>query len=192
MIKRKKKVQKKPTINRSKQAFEKAFYNRIGQTPAEFIGTKLTAGSDVKSTHYLFDITAAAIAQQYHCLAGDFHSYYRPKTKEVAKLPKVIKYNKLVRDRIPEIIEESGKKCEIEILNQEQYITMLDAKLQEELYEYQESKSLEELADLLEVMGAVVKARGYTWDNLTSVRRAKREKYGGFERKILLKGVIEK
>lgn len=41
---------------------------------------------------------------------------------------------------------------------------MLDAKLTEELAEYQESKSLEELADLLEVMGAVVKARGYTWE----------------------------
>ena len=68
---------------------------------------------------------------------------------------------------------------------------MLDAKLQEELNEYQKSKSLEELADLLEVMGAVVRARGATWDDLTRVRKAKREKHGGFDRRILLKEVVE-
>lgn len=106
-------------------------------------------------------------------------------------MPKVIKYNKLVRDRIPEIIEKIGKKCTVRVLSQEDYIKMLDAKLQEELSEYQESKSLEELADLLEVMGAVVKARGYTWDELTQVRKAKREKRGGFDKKLLLTEVVE-
>ena len=69
-------------------------------------------------------------------------------------------YNKLVRDRIPEIIEADGKTCVTEILPDKQYLEMLDAKLNEELAEYQESKSLEELADLLEVIRAVVKARG--------------------------------
>lgn len=187
----KKKKAPKPKINRGKLAFEQAFYKRIGQTPADFIATKLAAGSDLKSTNYLFDITAAAIAQQYHCIAGDFSDYYHPKVKEVAEVPKVIKYNKLVRDRIPEIIEKSGKKCIVTVLAQDEYIKMLDAKLQEELTEYQESKSLEELADLLEVMGAVVKARGHTWDELTQVRKAKRDKRGGFEKKLLLTEVIE-
>ena len=83
-------------------------------------------------------------------------------------------YNKLVRDRIPEIIESSGKRCVCETLSEERYIAMLDEKLNEELAEYQESKSLEELADLLEVMGAVVKARGYTWEELTAVRKKKK------------------
>lgn len=72
-----------------------------------------------------------------------------------------IKYNKLVRNRIPGIIEAEGKTCVIETLSDERYLEMLDAKLNEELAEYQESKSLEEMADLLEVMGAVVKARGW-------------------------------
>ena len=85
-----------------------------------------------------------------------------------------------------------GKQCTTEVQSQERYIEMLDAKLQEELSEYQKSKALEELADLLEVMGAVVRARGYTWEQLTEVRKATREKRGGFDKKILLKEVIEK
>lgn len=100
-------------------------------------------------------------------------------------------YNKLVRDRIPEIIEASGKNCTTEILSDQQYIDMLDAKLQEELTEYQESKSLEELADLLEVVCAVVNARGYTWEQLQQVRMKKKEERGGFEKRILLKEVID-
>lgn len=107
-------------------------------------------------------------------------------------IPKTSKiYHKLVRDRIPEIIEKDGKTCVCETLSQEQYIAMLDAKLNEELAEYQESKSLEELADLLEVMGAVVKARGYTWEQLTDIRKKKKEERGGFEKRILLKEVYE-
>lgn len=100
-------------------------------------------------------------------------------------------YNKLVRDKIPEIIEASGKTCVTEVLSDGEYIQFLDAKLNEELAEYQQSKSLEELADLLEVLGAVVKARGYTWDELTSVRKEKRGQRGAFENKILLIEVIE-
>lgn len=188
---RKKKKPAKPKIDRSRQAFERAFYNRLGQTPEDFINTKMTVGSELKSTRYLFDITAAAIARQYHCVAPEFSSYYRPRQKGVDTMARVIKYNKLVRDRIPEIIENSGKKCVVSVLSQDDYIKMLDAKLQEELTEYLESKSLEELADLLEVMGAVVKARGYTWDELTRLRKAKREKRGGFEKRLLLTEVIE-
>ncbi len=101
-------------------------------------------------------------------------------------------YNKLVRDCIPEIIESGGKTCTTEILSDDRYPQMLDAKLNEELAEYQESKSLEELADLLEVMRAVVKARGWTWEQLEQVRQEKAAKRGGFEQKILLKEVIEK
>ena len=101
-------------------------------------------------------------------------------------------YNKLVRDRIPEIIESDGRKCTTEILSDDRWLQMLDAKLDEELAEYQESKSLEELSDLLEVMRAVVKARGWSWEQLEQVRQEKAAQRGGFEKKILLKEVSEK
>lgn len=101
-------------------------------------------------------------------------------------------YNKLVRDRIPEIIESDGKTCVTETLSDARYLEMLDAKLNEELAEYQESKTLEELADLLEVLRAVARARDWTWEQLELVRREKAAKRGGFEKKILLKEVLEK
>ena len=98
-------------------------------------------------------------------------------------------YHKLVRDKIPEIIASTGQRCVTRILPQEEYLQKLDEKLTEELCEYQESKSLEELADLLEVMEAVVNARGWTWQELIAVRDRKREKRGGFAERILLEEV---
>ena len=103
-----------------------------------------------------------------------------------------MKYNKLVRDRIPEIIEASGKTCVTEILSEETYVRMVDAKLDEELAEYHSDQTIEELADLLEVIYAAAMARGYTLEQLESVRAAKAEKRGAFANKILLKEVIEK
>lgn len=103
-----------------------------------------------------------------------------------------MKYNKLVRDRIPEIIEASGKSCVTEILSDEAYLRLVDAKLDEELAEYHSDQNIEELADLLEVIYAAAMARGYTLEQLESVRAAKAEKRGAFANKILLKEVIEK
>ena len=104
---------------------------------------------------------------------------------------KKIEYHKLVRDRIPEIIEQDGKCCVCSELSQEDYIIMLDQKLNEELAEYQESKSMEELADLLEVMSAVAAARGSSLDEVEQIRQKKKEKRGGFEKRILLETVFE-
>lgn len=101
-------------------------------------------------------------------------------------------YNKLVRDKIPEIIESKGDECTLEILSDDRYIEMLDKKLNEELAEYQADKTLEELADLLEVIYAVVKARGYSVEQLEKVRKEKADKRGRFDKKILLKQVTEK
>ena len=100
-------------------------------------------------------------------------------------------YEKLVRDRIPEMIANSGGSCSTRILSQEEYLEMLDKKLNEELAEYQESKSLEELADLLEVMQAVVKARGADFQQVEEIRLRKRQERGGFESRILLERVIQ-
>ncbi len=102
------------------------------------------------------------------------------------------RYNKLVRDRIPEIIKSDGKTCIIETLSDTRCLEMLDAKLNEELSEYQESKSLEELTDMLEVMRAVVNAKGWSWEQLEQIRQEKAAKRGGFEKKILRKEVLEK
>lgn len=104
---------------------------------------------------------------------------------------KSISYNKLVRDRIPEIIVSTGKTCSTEILSEVEYIRMLDAKLDEELAEYHKDQNLEELADLLEVIRAVAIARGYTLEELEQVRAEKAAKRGGFEKRILLKEVYE-
>ncbi len=103
-----------------------------------------------------------------------------------------IKYNKLVRDRIPEIIEASGKTCICEVLSENAYIEMLDAKLNEELAEYQESKSMEELADLLEVIMAAALARGSSIEEVERIRAIKASKRGGFEKRLLLKEVCDK
>ena len=104
---------------------------------------------------------------------------------------KEIIYDKLVRDKIPEIIEKSGKQCEIEVLPDEKYLEMIDKKLDEELMEYHKDQNIEELADLLEVIYAATKARGYSIEDLEKVRVEKAEKRGGFDKKILLKEVIE-
>ncbi len=100
-------------------------------------------------------------------------------------------YNKLVRDRIPEIIEADGKTCICETLSAEDYLRTVDAKLDEELAEYHKDQNIEELADLLEVIYAATKARGYSLEQLEAVRVEKAAKRGGFEKKILLKEVIE-
>ena len=103
-----------------------------------------------------------------------------------------MKYKKLVRDRIPEIIEASGKTCVTEILSDADYLRMVDAKLDEELSEYHKDQNIEELADIIEVIYAAAKARGYTLEQLETVRTEKAAKRGAFEKKFLLKEVIEK
>lgn len=101
-------------------------------------------------------------------------------------------YDKLVRDRIPEIIEASGNECKTKILSEHEYLTMLDAKLDEELSEYHQDQNIEELADLLEVIRAITVARGYTLEELESVRAKKEKVRGGFEKKILLIETIDR
>lgn len=95
-------------------------------------------------------------------------------------------HNKLVRDRIPEIIESSGRSCHCRTLSDQEYLSALDQKLNEELAEYQQDQSMEELADLLEVIRAVILARGSTYEQVEAIRQAKAEKRGGFEKKIWL------
>ena len=98
-------------------------------------------------------------------------------------------HNKLVRDKIPEIIKQTGKKAITHILTEEEYITALEIKLNEEVAEYQADKSLEEMADILEVLQALCMARGYTLKQLEEKRREKSEARGGFMDKVFLEYV---
>ena len=100
-------------------------------------------------------------------------------------------YNKLVRDLIPDIIERSAGKCRTRTLSDEEYLKMLDLKLDEELAEYHQDQNIEELADLLELILAATAARGYTPAELEAVRAEKAKKRGGFEKKIFLIDVTD-
>ena len=98
-------------------------------------------------------------------------------------------YNKLVRDKIPEISEADGRECKTHTLSNEEYIAALEAKLNEEVAEYQEDKNLEEMADVLEVLQAICLARGYTLEGLEDMRARKARERGGFKEKIFLEYV---
>jgi len=95
-------------------------------------------------------------------------------------------YNKAVRDRIPEIIEESGNKCEYQTLSDEEFLPLLEAKLGEELEEYMSSKNLVELADVLEVIHRLAALKGSNIAELEEIRRKKKAERGGFERNLFL------
>jgi len=99
--------------------------------------------------------------------------------------------SKIVRDKIPEIIMNSGKSPITEIVSVEAAIDGLEQKLNEELNEYLEDHSLEEMADLLEVMHGILYLKGISWEELESVRLKKREERGGFEQRVLLKDIQE-
>ena len=101
-------------------------------------------------------------------------------------------YNKLVRDGIPEIIESSGKKAIYEtITNGESYVKLLKDKLSEELNEFLESDDIAELADMGEVMHALLEYKGISIETFQRIRLEKLEKRGGFKKRLLLKEVIE-
>ena len=100
-------------------------------------------------------------------------------------------YNKLVRDRIPEIIAAQGKTCQYEVMSQEAYRAALDQKLTEELREYHASGELEELADLLEVIYAIAESRGETAQSLNALAEEKAAARGRFREKYLLLSVDE-
>ena len=82
-------------------------------------------------------------------------------------------YNKLVRDKIPEIIEANGEKCTIEILNDDDYLIYLNKKLLEEVNEYLESGDVEELADLEEVLRAILAVKKVSYSSFEERRLSK-------------------
>ena len=95
-------------------------------------------------------------------------------------------YQKLVRDRIPEIISQQGETPVFRILEDAEYAACLEAKLEEEVAEFHKEQNLEELADILEVVFALTENLGFTREELMEVYREKNRKRGGFGERIFL------
>ena len=95
-------------------------------------------------------------------------------------------YNKLVRDKIPQIIKNNGQNPVTRILEDDEYLACLEEKLNEEVQEFHTDKNLEELADILEVVYALTEATGHTQQQLLDACDSKRQARGGFRNKVFL------
>jgi len=104
----------------------------------------------------------------------------------------MICYNKLVRDKIPEIIVGAGKTCDIqEIKDNQKVIELLEAKLMEELAEYKEAGDVEEIADMVEVMMSLSERLGTSRRDLLKMVERKAEKRGKFTKGLYLVSVSD-
>ncbi len=97
-----------------------------------------------------------------------------------------MKYNKLVRDKIPEIIREKGGNSITHIADDVEYWLKLKEKLTEEVAEFLKSESEEEIADILEVLRAICESKNTSWEEIEKIRMKKQEERGGFKEKIIL------
>ena len=100
-------------------------------------------------------------------------------------------YNKLVRDRIPEIIKKDNCIANIKILNEKDYKKELDKKLLEEVNEYLKDDNINEIADILEVIYAILKLKNIPKEEIEQIRIDKLKKRGAFEKRIFLENVEE-
>ncbi len=101
----------------------------------------------------------------------------------------IITHNKLVRDNIPDIIENNGQSAKAVILDDEKYTVALEKKLKEETREYLHSRELIELADILEVVEALAKNQGSSFDEVLEMKKQKQIINGAFDKKIFLVSV---
>lgn len=95
-------------------------------------------------------------------------------------------YNKAIRDKIPEIIQKDGKSCDFKKLSDDEFLVQLEKKLYEEIEEYTQSKSIEELVDLLEIIERIAELKGTTVSKLFEIKNQKIEKRGKFEKNLFL------
>jgi len=104
----------------------------------------------------------------------------------------MIVYNKLVRDRIPEVIAKDGKTCKVrKVQDREELMALLDRKLDEEIQEFRTARNSEELADILEVVFALAENLGASNAELLALRDRKAEKRGGFRQGLFLESVMD-
>jgi len=97
-----------------------------------------------------------------------------------------MKYNKLIRDKIPEYIRSKGGNPIMHIATDEEYWKKLKEKLGEEVLEFQNDENEEELADILEVLDAIVDYKKFDKNKIEEIKKKKAEERGKFEKKIIL------
>ncbi len=101
-------------------------------------------------------------------------------------------YRKLIRDRISEIIEKEGLKSKTRVLSKEEYERELRKKLVEEAKELIKAKEIEllnEIADVQEIIDTLLKLKGFSKTKLAKFQTKKRQKRGGFKRRLFLESV---
>ena len=99
-----------------------------------------------------------------------------------------MRYDKLVRDKIPELIRKAGETPITRILEDAEYRERLEKKLDEEVAEFHKDQNIEELADILEVVLALNESLGYSREELESAYLKKHEARGGFSDRVFLIG----
>ena len=179
-------------------------YRAPNQQHQQLLGS-MPRNPSVLRTRYAIALLQDKDVPAANAILADFHRYAPayPFPQEVEAEKELLRmiqqvydgrlviHNKLVRDRIPAIIEGSGKACVTRILDDAAYIAALDGKLREELNEYLADGSPEELADLLEVMMAAAEARGHSFAEVEAIRREKANKRGAFRERIWLESVTK-
>lgn len=98
----------------------------------------------------------------------------------------MIYYDKAIRDKIPEIIQESGYSCNVKTLTDDEFLVEIEKKLSEEVQEYQKGKEVSELADILEVIYRIAQLKGISKDELEKIRIKKVGERGSFEKNLFL------
>ncbi len=97
-----------------------------------------------------------------------------------------MQYNKLVRDKIPEIISAKGDNSTWHIADSEEYELKLHEKLREEVDEFLKSEDEEEIAEILEVLDAIITQHEFSKEDIMMAKDFKKAKRGGFEKRIIL------
>jgi predicted house-cleaning noncanonical NTP pyrophosphatase (MazG superfamily) len=96
------------------------------------------------------------------------------------------KYEKAVRNRIPEIIKADGRNCEFVILDNASFLQEMNKKLSEEMSEYNKNNSIEEIVDILEVSYRIAELQGYNKETIEKIRKQKNIERGNFSNNIFL------
>ena len=96
-------------------------------------------------------------------------------------------FRKLIRDRVPEIIERDGKKANVRVLDDAEFLTALENKLLEEVQEMRQGADKKtEIADIYEVLDVLIEASGFSKEEISAIQKKKREERGGFDKKLFL------